>query len=242
MNSSETMLSVIDNRIDKKIGTLPFLKQYSGKVTQVFDEGKKAIVEIIGETSNNNFEFVNKSGEPLSVNDFVYIKTKGNDFNTGVISEVIGTRSIPLNLVKNLPYVVESGEVPITRDIERIDNEGNTISQTLEILWTYQKWSNGIAECWGSLELSLPRGIISEWGNQYISVLKSVINYPFVFLDIPFEQASVRSQDYAYFLLPRGGDYLNTTTSTGDYSICRPSQISTEVNCIVDFNIKGKWK
>lgn len=85
MNNQELQifLNIIDGRIKKYINENKLLKQYCGKITAEITTGIKYQVRLLG--SDTEFIFLNKSGETLNIDDYVYIQTVGNDLNTGVI-------------------------------------------------------------------------------------------------------------------------------------------------------------
>lgn len=84
MNNQELQifLNIIDGRIKKYINENKLLKQYCGKVTGLI-QGNKYSVKLLG--YDTEFTFLNKSGETLTIGDYVYIQTIGTDLNTGVI-------------------------------------------------------------------------------------------------------------------------------------------------------------
>lgn len=81
----QTFLNIIDGRIKKYINDNKLLKQYCGIITGNVQENlsKKYKVRLLGD--DVEFVFLNKTGETLSIGDYVYIQTVGTDLNTGVI-------------------------------------------------------------------------------------------------------------------------------------------------------------
>ena len=82
----QIFLNIIDSRIKKYINENKLLRQYCGQVTKVISN-KKCEVRLLGDELSDEmvFTFLNKSGETLSVGNYVYIQTVGTDLNTGVI-------------------------------------------------------------------------------------------------------------------------------------------------------------
>ena len=85
MNNQELQifLNIIDGRIKKYINENKLLRQYCGKITSDVDSEGRYGVQLLGYTTE--FRFLNKSGEVLNQEDYVYIQTVGTDLNTGVI-------------------------------------------------------------------------------------------------------------------------------------------------------------
>ena len=48
--------------------------------------------------------------------------------------------------------------------LSKVLNTPLVIEQGTSGIWTYRKWSDGTAECWGSKDIS---GSYSSWGNAY---------------------------------------------------------------------------
>lgn len=79
---TETMIQLIDKRVQKYISTMNVVTQYAGVVTEKLGENSYK-VRLAG--SENNFTFGNKTNQDLNIGDSVYIQTIGNDLNTGII-------------------------------------------------------------------------------------------------------------------------------------------------------------
>lgn len=79
---TETMIQLIDKRVQKYISTMNVVTQYAGVVTGKLGENSYK-VRLAG--SENNFTFGNKTNQDLNIGDSVYIQTIGNDLNTGII-------------------------------------------------------------------------------------------------------------------------------------------------------------
>lgn len=121
------------------------------------------------------------------------------------------------NIIRNLPSIVEQGTSGI---------------------WTYRKWSDGTAECWGLLQWTTT---YSAWGNIFYSTGSPQQNYPSgLFTETPVENVT---------LLGGGGDGwlgANTTASptkdkTGSYYRLRATTSQSNTATIAIHSI-GKWK
>lgn len=60
-------------------------------------------------------------------------------------------------------------------------------------IWTYRKWSNGIAECWGT-SATVTMDSWKEWGGMYTAAnVIPAYNYPFQFESAPMLQITYRA-------------------------------------------------
>ena len=127
MSDSQVLLDIIDARVKKIINENKLLKQYCGVIDGYLLDGNgnvihnKYQVRLLGD--DTVFTFLNKSGEVLSVGDYVYVQTVGTDLNTGVII-----------------YNTKENNVAVKVGIEYgVTDDG----------WNYTKWSNGEIDFWG---------------------------------------------------------------------------------------------
>lgn len=85
-------------------------------------------------------------------------------------------------------------------------------------IWSYRKWSNGIAECWGT-SAEVTANVQTEWGGMYTAPNAiPAYNYPFEFASPPALQITYRATNYG------GMHYVETTgtsTNTPAVSIMR---------------------
>lgn len=127
MSDSQVLLDIIDARVKKIINENKLLKQYCGVITSYILDGNgnvvhnKYQVRLLGD--DTVFTFLNKSGEVLSVGDYVYVQTVGTDLNTGVIIYNTKENNVAVKVV------IEYG----------VTDDG----------WNYTKWSNGDIDFWG---------------------------------------------------------------------------------------------
>lgn len=82
-SSLNSMLSLIDKRIQKYLKGINIVTQYVGVV--VGDAGNNNYYCRIAGTKTN-FTFPNKTNQILYPNDTVYIQAINNDLNTGIIT------------------------------------------------------------------------------------------------------------------------------------------------------------
>ena len=103
-------------------------------------------------------------------------------------------------------------------------------------IWSYRKWNSGIAECWGKQTIS--NATWNAWGNAYVSLVISGVEYPFTFIETPDEIMTVST--------PAGSCYPliyadNTTTTSGRAQTVRPGTGSTTA-ITYHYRICGRWK
>lgn len=124
---------------------------------------------------------------------------------------------------------------------EQIDNKHDThyiVEQGTDGIWTYRKWNNGIAECWGTTE-SVTVAVDEVWGNVYAkdAVIQSV-SYPFEFISTPKVQASPVMGDGWNFWLYASAK--GTITATPAYGVARGT--TGTVSASADLYVIGNWK
>lgn len=114
------------------------------------------------------------------------------------------------------------------------------VEQGTQGIWTYRKWSSGIAECFG--RSSVETEFTNRWGQNYVSNERTpLINYPFTFVERPVETAQLTFDKYAVFICADAG-CLNTAEHCGQYKGMRSAAIETASLMYVDFVVKGRWK
>lgn len=118
--------------------------------------------------------------------------------------------------IKNLPSIVEQGTSGI---------------------WTYRKWSDGTAECWGKTTTTV--NITSAWGGIYSGGNASIsVDYPTnLFISPPTETASYDCSSsimQCYLSTP-------TATKTRSYQFVRGAAASNQ-NITIEIYAIGKWK
>lgn len=130
---------------------------------------------------------------------------------------------------------------------EEVDELLDIVEQTSDYIvsrgqsgiWTWRKWSSGIAECWGST--TYQSGTWTAWGNiYYTSNNCGNISYPFEFIDPPVEQITLGQASLDLWMIQSTG---NSKSATGSYYGGRPATATqTNVDVYVDFYVVGEWK
>lgn len=116
------------------------------------------------------------------------------------------------------------------------------VEQGTSGIWTYRKWSSGIAECWG---IGLVNGTWTAWGSIYF--IQASFTYPFTFTTLPVMQANAQALT---------GISSNSTMSVGSYmgmteesmksgcsiALYRPTAGTNNANYPVNIYVIGRWK
>ena len=128
----------------------------------------------------------------------------------------------------------------IARFIAFILNGDIIIEKGTSGIWTYRKWKSGVAECWGKTERTLT--IDQSWGSMYGTRTAQVVseNFPSgLFVQTPnITVSAAATSGYSGFI---SSDKSASATSTGSYSIARPTTASS-VKYDFSFYAKGRWK
>lgn len=140
--------------------------------------------------------------------------------------------------ISEYPAVFKKGIYSKVGTVSPIIEEAGTSG-----IWTYRKWSDGTAECWGNYKYSFGAGEPhTKWGSvYYITEPTPEITYPFAFIDTPNVQAAMfTNTGYGtYWLTPR---YKSSLTKTPTYFATRATENIQSGDFIISYNVKGKWK
>ena len=106
-------------------------------------------------------------------------------------------------------------------------------------IWSYRKWKSGIAECWGSLDLTTAIQTKLDSAALYYndSTMKKV-DYPVKFKETPTEIANLQSPAGIVWL---AGKSKNSKSSSAVYSLISPDKLSNSTYSIA-FTVKGYWQ
>lgn len=135
----------------------------------------------------------------------------------------------------NVPVTIEGASVPT------IVGEGTSG------IWTYRKWSDGTAECWGKKDVSVTFPSSANWGGLFTTSAISASNISFpsgLFLETPVITASLLIRSVGGILMAPGGSGSNIASKdrTGVYEIARGSYVSGSQAFTINYDVKGKWK
>ena len=168
---------------------------------------------------------VSASGpDTAKVFDFAFHNLKGAKGDPGDVSDVqVNGSSVVSGGVANItmPVIVDSGTSGI---------------------WTYRKWSDGTAECWGTHSWTISSW--TAWGGTYYSTYSGTINYPSgLFNATPTVVADGEASTGDCWLASRGGaTYGGTKDHTASYFLMRASNGTNNITGYINIHAIGKWQ
>ena len=113
------------------------------------------------------------------------------------------------------------------------------VSYGIDGIWIYRKWHSGLAECWGTLELSTAiQNVFENNVLYYNNTYMDEIAYPFTFKKVPHENAALQSAGNIVWL---AGKTKNTKSKTGEYTIVSPYRCDSAKYGIT-LHVYGYWK
>ena len=124
--------------------------------------------------------------------------------------------------------------------ISKLTNTPIIIEQGTSGIWTYRKWSDGTAECWGVVNTSTAFAV---WSNPiyYGTTYSARQTFPAgLFTAVPDEQVTMRASGADVWV---GADSTNRTsaTQTGRYYPLRVGS-GSNATFTTQFYCVGKWK
>lgn len=105
--------------------------------------------------------------------------------------------------------------------------------------WLWRKWNSGIAECW--IKLTMEGSFTRTWGSLYEAFPFDPVNYPFAFVEVPFEFVTPGNNGVGAWVERNSSDTQSTTLS-GTYQLIRPAKDTTEYTLMVSLYVVGKWQ
>lgn len=129
-------------------------------------------------------------------------------------TERMAARNSNMQYLENIPHIIESG------------TDG---------IWSYRKWSDGTAECWGKSSVSADTS--TQWAGYYTGVF-GAINYPSnLFVEEPVLNCTLKTTSYPGHMF-LGSD--GSKSSTGGIALaCHDKRT---VSGYLHLTAKGKWK
>jgi hypothetical protein len=192
--------------------------------------GKSSQADIIIPTTVVTIEF-NKSGKGIS-----FGKTSEKDaFECAMDAEFNKDVYVSGTIYK------QSGSdwIEFTQDEPASTSADEIVEQGTDGIWTYRKWSSGVAECWGTRIITDLKAD-QAWGSLYHTATPDSIAYPFTFTDVPTETAVMSSNGMSSWMATAT---VNTESSTGKYFLMRPNAASTiAYTAYIHYQVKGKWQ
>lgn len=173
--------------------------------------------------------------DDTSIPDIMPVEAGGTGANT-----VEGARS---SLGLPNPTTADSGKVV------GVDNFGGfaltdpaadfIVDQGVTNGWLWRKWNSGIGECW--IKLTMEGDFARTWGSLYEAFPFDPVNYPFAFVELPFEFATPGNNTVGAWV-ERNSSATQTTTCSGTYQLIRPAKDTTKYTLMVNLYVIGKWK
>lgn len=103
-------------------------------------------------------------------------------------------------------------------------------------IWTYRKYSDGTAECWGKAGATV--NVTTAWGYLYYGSI-AVPNFPFTFSAIPISSMTLHSTSGSAML---GANTVGvSTTNVGNIYVYSAGNMPS-LWCTIDVHTVGKWK
>lgn len=152
---------------------------------------------------------------------------------------VAGTDKRNSNIYVKEQYISMIADV-ISVDGTIIDNDtgGEYISTVKDGsgIWTFNKWSNGDVELWGSYWV-VDKACNASLGSWYRTDVFTVDEFPFTVHDANLV-ASYESAGYGGVLWPTT---MTTTSGPPSYYLIRPTS-GTIASGVIRFHVRGRWK
>ena len=110
-------------------------------------------------------------------------------------------------------------------------------------IWTYRKWSDGTAECWGKITKS-GHNINRQWGSWYVSASGTAnefyASYPSgLFVDVPTELAMLNG---AFSALPLVAGTTAPSKNNTTHYVCARGTSVNNTTFTLSIHAIGKWK
>ena len=105
-------------------------------------------------------------------------------------------------------------------------------------IWTWKKYSDGTAECWGVLDVgNVSADKLNEWGALYEAVISSGVDFPFAFTSPPCLIRGISTTNGAGMVM----EYTPTAGNTGKTSLVLTSKVEV-AGVKIHFHASGRWK
>ena len=125
--------------------------------------------------------------------------------------------------------------------LSKIVNTPMVIEQGTSGNWTYRQWSDGTAECWGTLSWTITSW--SGWGGTYYSNYASATAYPSnLFVSKPTVVANGSASAGDCWLASRGGSTGGTKDETPVFFLMRASSGNSNIQGYANIHAIGRWK
>lgn len=129
-------------------------------------------------------------------------------------TERMASRNSNMQYLESVPHIIESGTSGI---------------------WSYRKWSDGTAECWGKKIASVTTS--SSWAGYYTGIIGSIIYPTGLFMSVPILNVTLKASNFPGHIYIDG---YESASETGIINIAGNDQRTVE--CHAHLHAKGKWK
>lgn len=144
---------------------------------------------------------------------------------------------LPVATTTTLGGVIADGST-ITVDVDGTIHAA-LYEQSTSGIWTYRKWLDGTAECWGNYTYTITSW--SSWGSLYYSQPFATTSYPAgLFTAAPTEVATLTSKSSDGFVSVRSNTGSNTATRS--YFLARPTNGTNNQDGTLSVYAIGRWQ
>jgi hypothetical protein len=132
--------------------------------------------------------------------------------------------------------------------VEALSNVDFVVDHGTTGVWTWRKWSSGIAEMWGVFEPDVLDMSSPTWGALYTaSWMGSTENkngrkYPFAFVAEPFVNATPMCRNANFWIATDSGNDTGTRLTHAPAYQCVRASDATLRNPKISYYVVGKWK
>ena len=172
--------------------------------------------------------------QPIDGNtEFVF---NGGDVDGGVSVDIVVDTALSKtsnNPIANKPVAIKFGE--ILGAIDTLKNMVHIVESGTSGIWSYRKWSDGTAECWGEKIVSVTTD--SSWAGYYTGTIGSIIYPTGLFMSAPILNVTLKAGNFPGHIYIDG---YESASETGSIAIAGHDQRTVE--CHIHLNAKGVWK
>ena len=155
------------------------------------------------------------------------VRARGNTENwTNAWRELAWRSDVPTNTNQ-----LTNGAGFISNDAQECGTSG---------IWKYIKFKNGYAICIGNKTIGTK--IETTWGNLFHSGDKTLDNFPFTFVEVPWVVYSTTSSSSTNSCFVMNGNGAPSASNPGHIMLVRGSKNTSSVNYSVTIQAIGKWK
>lgn len=128
-----------------------------------------------------------------------------------------------------------AGDGNTTFNLPDMSDNPYVIEEGVSGIWTYKKWSDGTAECWGTSDLGTPSWLTYFTANTIIYYQNFNVSLPFHFTEgVAVSNAHTIGSNIGWV----GNCRINTSTDVVTFNISRNGNTGA---CSAEHHIKGKW-